>query len=106
MKEPLPSADEAKLSQLLHTARPAPELPPRFQENVWRRIERAPELGQNRGQWLDRLAAWILRPQLALAAAALLVVAGAGLGWARGAQQARSEAQARYVAAVAPNAFH
>lgn len=103
MQEPL---DETKLSALLREARPSPELPPRFQENVWRRIEHTEESVAVSDTWLDRLATWVLRPQLAFALAATLVLAGAGLGWSHGEQLARSEAQARYVSAVAPNAFH
>ena len=46
---------------------------------------------------------WILRPKLALVTAAVLVLAGIGFGWNSGEQIARQDAQARYVAAVAPN---
>jgi hypothetical protein len=43
-----------------------------------------------------------MRPRLAFAVAAVLLLAGGGLGWNQGQQLARHEAQARYVAAVAP----
>jgi hypothetical protein len=108
MNDPIPPSDEIKLSELLRTTRPTAELPPRFQENVWRRIENAEasQLKANSAGWLDALATWILRPQLAFAFAAVLVLMGVSLGWNSGERLARSEAQARYVAAVAPNAFH
>jgi len=105
MKEPNVSSDDERLSGLLREARVTPVLPPRFQENVWRRIEsldkhNAPTAGTT---WLEVLTAWMLRPRLALVVAAVLVLAGLGLGWSRGERLARQDAQARYVAVVAPN---
>lgn len=96
--------DDARLGALLRESRPSPSLPPRFQENVWRRIEQAD--AKSAANWLDRLAGWLLRPRLAVAVAAVLVVTGLGLGWANGERLARNDAQARYLAAVAPNALH
>ena len=94
--------DDARLGSLLRAARPSSSLPPRFQEGVWRRIEDAaapvkPE------SWLDALAALVLRPRFAFATVAALVLAGALLGTYDGTQVARQDAQARYLAAVAPN---
>ena len=43
--------------------------------------------------------------RLAFAVAAVLVLTGLGLGWSNGEQLARQDAQARYVAAVAPNSL-
>lgn len=99
---------DTTLSALLRETRPTPELPPRFQENVWRRIEGAGEAPASNAtaSWLDALAAWILRPQLAFALAAVLVLVGVGFGWSSGERIARTEAQARYLSAVAPNALH
>ncbi len=93
------------LSRLLRKARPAPALPLRFQENVWKRIETADRRGAaaTEGNWVEALALWILRPRLALAVAAVLVLAGLGLGWSSGEQLARADSQARYVSAVAPS---
>ena len=107
MKEPNFKTEEGKLSGLLRESRTTPPVPPRFQENVWRRIERA----ENRtaplasDSWLDAVAIWVLRPRLAFAVAAVLVLTGLGLGWSSGEQLARHDAQARYVAAVAPNSL-
>jgi len=107
MKEQNFSSDEAQLSGLLRQAFAPPPLPPRFQENVWRRIEStdARPLPVGDGHWLDAITVWLLRPRLALALAAALVLTGLGLGWTKGEQLARSDAQARYVATVAPNSL-
>lgn len=107
MNEPIFNSEDEKLSGLLRNARTTPSLPPRFQENVWRRIETAekrhnPEAVWN---WPDAVAAWVLRPRLAFAVAAVLVLAGLGFGWSSGEHLARQDAQARYVATVAPNAL-
>jgi hypothetical protein len=105
MDKPNLNPDDAKLAALLRESRAAPSLPPRFQENVWRRIERAnaterPAVGAT---WLDSLAVWILRPRLAFAFATVLLLTGLSLGWSQGQKLAQDDAQARYVAAVAPN---
>lgn len=99
----LDSHEDKKLKSLLDEARPVPDLPPRFQENVWRRIESA-EAGKISGaaNWLDALAGWLMRPRLAFALAAVLLFAGSSVGWIKGQQLGRHEAQARYVEAVAP----
>ena len=97
-------ADE-KLGALLRESRVFPSLPPRFQENVWRRIEDA-EAPARLGEsitWLEALVALMLRPRFAYAALAALMLAGVSLGAYSGAQSARHDAEARYVAAVAPN---
>lgn len=95
--------DDARLGSLLRASRPSPSLPPHFQENVWRRIEEAaapvkPE------SWLDGLAVLVLRPRFAFATVVVLVLAGAFLGTYNGTQAARQDAQAQYLAAVAPAA--
>jgi len=99
--------DDAKLGALLRASRAAPALPPRFQENVWRRIEdaEAPVPSTSRLFWLDALVALVLRPRFALAAVTVLIVAGALLGVRDGSQIARRDAQTQYLAAVAPAAL-
>lgn len=98
---------EAKLGALLRESRPSPPLPPRFQANVWRRIESADAqaVTARTGNWLDAVAAWVFRPRLAVAVATVVVLAGMSLGWREGEQFARHDAQARYLAAVAPNSL-
>jgi hypothetical protein len=99
--------DDTRFSALLRASRPAPALPPRFQEGVWRRIEEAAAPIQSNGSiaWLDALAALVLRPRFALATVTVLIVAGALLGVRTGSQVAHQDAQARYLAAVAPNSL-
>jgi hypothetical protein len=97
----------AKLSTLLRASRAAPTLPPRFQEGVWRRIEEAAAPVKVTGgiTWLDALVRLVLRPRFALATATVLIVAGALLGVRNGSQLAHQDAQARYLAVVAPNSL-
>jgi hypothetical protein len=99
--------EDARLGALLRASRTAPALPPRFQEDVWRRIEEADAPVKSTGgiAWLDALVALVLRPRLALATAAVLMVAGALLGVRDGSQMAHQAAQARYLAAVAPHSL-
>ena len=99
--------DDARLGALLSESRTSQSLPPRFQENVWRRIESAEarNIALNDGNWLDAMVSWIFRPRLAFAVVAVLVLTGVGLGWSRGEQLARHDAQARYLAAIAPNSL-
>jgi len=93
--------DDAKLSALLRESRVSPALPPRFQQNVWRRLEPA-AAPVNSESWLDALAALILRPKFAFAMVAVLLVAGTLFGTLEGSQTARHDAQMRYLASVAP----
>jgi len=92
---------DARLGALLRASRPSPSLPPRFQESVWRRIAEA-EAPVKSDSWLDALAALVLRPRFAFATVAVLILAGAFLGAYHGTQAARQDAQAQYLAAVAP----
>lgn len=105
--ENLNSADD-KLAALLRESRTAPALPPRFQENVWRRIEdaEAPAKSGVTGTWLETFVALLLRPRFAYATVAALMLGGIVLGVYNGARTARHDAEARYVASVAPNSLH
>ena len=104
MKENQNQPEDARLRALLQQARISPGLPPRFQQNVWRRIEDA-EAPAESTSWLDALAAMILRPRFALATAAALVLAGIFIGTADGRQMARHDAQMNYLASVAPHSI-
>jgi hypothetical protein len=104
MKETKTHPNDIRLTSLLRESRTGPPLPPRFQQNVWRRIEDAGAFARP-ASWLDVLAALILRPRFALATAAVLVLAGAFTGALEGVQHARHDAQAHYLAAVAPNSL-
>ena len=96
--------DDAKLKALLRSSRPEPELPPGFQDAVWRRIERAEKAATAlpTADWLDALAAWFLRPRRAFAMATVVLLLGLSLGIARGAGQANDLAKARYLDSVSP----
>ena len=93
--------EDTKLSALLRQSRQSPSLPPRFQENVWRRIEDS-EASVKSDTWLDALAILLLRPRFALAAATVLVIMGALFGAREGSRMAQQDAQAEYMTAVAP----
>jgi hypothetical protein len=94
--------DDGGLRALLRESRVAPELPPGFQDAVWRRIERAETPAAD---WLDALAAWFLRPRRAFATAAVVLLLGLSLGIARGASSATDLAKARYLNSVSPPAL-
>lgn len=98
------NTNDPKLSALLRESRLSPALPPRFQQNVWRRIETAAASVKS-DSWLDALAALILRPKFAFVTVAVLLGVGIVFGTMDGSQAARHDAQARYIAAVAPNSL-
>jgi hypothetical protein len=104
MKENNIHPDDPQVSALLRQSRAMPPLPPRFQQNVWRRIEDA-EAPVKSASWLDSLAALILRPRFAVAAATGLLLAGVFAGMLEGRQLARHDAQMNYLTAVAPHAL-
>ena len=97
--------NDSKLSDLLRESRRSPALPPRFQENVWRRIEDAEAPVVESGSWLDAVAALVLRPRFAFATVTALVLAGVLLGTYQGAHTTRQHEQERYLALVAPNSL-
>jgi len=89
---------DSRLRELVSTARPNKELPPGFARQVWQRIEQGEATGQ---RWYG-VASWILRPRIAWAAlAALLLVAGS-FGAARGVHAGEDLARERYLASVDP----
>ena len=96
-------ANDAKLKALLQGSRLSPDLPPRFRDGVWRRIEDAeapkPATEMNR---LDAVIALILRPRFAFAAISAFALAGILIGTFDASKLARQDAEARYVASVAP----
>ena len=96
------NTDNTQLSRLLRESRATPALPPRFQQNVWRRIEEA-EASAVGASWLDALATLFLRPRFALAGISVLLVAGILVGSLDGQKRARQEARLNYLASVAPH---
>lgn len=98
--------DEA-LSKLLRTWKLEAELPPRFQESVWKRIECA-ERDVRIPFWrvfLAQAQAAFRRPALAVVYIALLTGAGLGAGYWHAEDRAaavNSEMRTRYVQSVDP----
>jgi hypothetical protein len=107
MKENDPTDKDEVLSKLLHTWKPAAQLPPRFQEAVWQRIEGADACTKS-SLWqtlLARIEGAFARPALAAVYVAVVLFAGAGAGYWRAedrAAQANSEMRVRYVQTVDP----
>jgi hypothetical protein len=94
------------LRNLLRSARPEPTLPPRFQEGVWRRLEKDDSPGLAAPSAIARLESLIERlllPRFALASLAVLLVAGGVTGILTSGSVAKAQAQGRYLSAVAPD---
>jgi len=106
MNDDLNKSLDERVSRLLKQTRPEPVLPPRFEESVWRRIERQELPASSGAGWLDQFAAILLRPRLATAAVIVLLLFGGILGAMDGAGHAREAARDRYVASVAPVTVH
>lgn len=98
--------DDPRLRSLLRDARPAPDLPPGFQNSVWRRIEHADVKSASLLDRVDELVAWLLRPRHALVGATALVLLGITIGVMQGGNLAHDLARDRYVAAVSPLTTH
>lgn len=107
MKLNHPSENDEPLHELLAQWKVEESLPPRFQEQVWKRIDQAEaRKPQSRlaafAHWLE---ATFRRPVLASAYVAVLLFVGLGAGYwqAQGAMaQSQSELRARYVQSVDP----
>lgn len=100
---PSPSADP-QMSAWLRAARETPALPPRFEQNVWRRIRDSQTSSPFTG-WLDQFAAWLVKPRFAFTASAALLLVGFFLGATEGIHAARQEARTNYLAVVAPHSL-
>ena len=107
---PEKSTDEdARLSAVLKGWRVTATLPPRFQEHVWRRLERQDQqpsvlalLQKLAVYWIGAL---LPRPALAVCYVALLLVFGADAGWMearQGTARVIDELSLRYVHSVDP----
>ena len=98
--------DEA-LRKLLKESRVEVPLPPRFQENVWRRIERAqvpatPSVWAVIAHWVGTM---LPRPALAASYVAILLTIGVTAGWAQARQEnarVKGELGERYVRVLDP----
>lgn len=95
MKQYKTHEDDAKLSKLLHEWKVDASLPPRFQEQVWRRIEHAestPSLWDSFTRWM---ASAFARPTLAVAYVAVLLLLGVTTGLLQ-AHDKSAQAEARW----------
>lgn len=106
MQTDLDNHDEA-LRKLLKESRREVPLPPRFQENVWKRIERAqvpvaPSVWAGIGHWIGTV---LPRPALATSYVAVLLTIGVTAGWAQARQETarvKGELGERYVRVLDP----
>jgi hypothetical protein len=103
---PMSNPENDPLKQLLGQWKMAEPLPPRFQEQVWRRIEKRemPEAGawELGTQWLEALFA---RRAVALAYIAVLLATGLTAGYASASAHQRAEKSAlsaKYLQSVDP----
>lgn len=94
------TSEDTKLRALVHEGRSAPDLPPGFQNAVWKRIERTDTAPQS--HWLDALAGWLFRPRFAAASLAAVMLLGIASGVFTGTRAGRLDAQSHYVASVDP----
>ena len=109
MKTNNSNENDTSLRALLKEWKLEASLPPRFQEQVWRHIERAEtapvvsvSLTAVFKNWLTR---WLPRPALATAYVTALLVVGASVGWSQARQETArvtGELSARYAQAVDP----
>ena len=104
MNSPQPNTDDSKLRALLREAHPSPELPPRFQEGVWQRLERAGRRHQETASvgLIERLVRGLFRPAFATGGLVAAMFAGVWLGVREGETRLRRVEQSHYVAAVSP----
>ena len=107
MKNQVQPPDDGRLQALLRESRPAPPLPPRFQESVWRRIQQAekPAVSLAAKSWVEVVIEHVLQPRFALGGLVALLLVGGLTGLADGSVSAKRLAQERYLSAVAPNPF-
>jgi hypothetical protein len=101
MTPPSEPTPDSELRALLRAGHPTPGLPPRFQEGVWRRLNRSEQAVRAPG-WFESLVTGLLRPGYASIGLAAVLLAGVGLGLRDPeANNPRTE-QARYLASVSP----
>jgi len=98
--------NQAELQRALQEWRVTTSLPPRFQERVWKRIERAEVPGISLAETLRTwLAAWFAQPAFAVAYVTILLVAGLALGFKQSQDKTAKwdrQLEARYVQSIDP----
>ena len=108
MKSDKPEGEEA-FRNLLKEWRTDAALPPRFQEQVWRRIERLQPQTPGMPSFWNAFAHWISaalsRPALAGSYIAMLLAIGISAGWSQARQETarvKDELGQRYVRVLDP----
>jgi hypothetical protein len=102
-----PGNHDQALRKLLEAWRADAPLPPRFQDAVWRRIERAqtpaaPPVWNAIANWIGTM---LPRPALAASYVAILLAIGATAGWTQARQEStrvKGELGERYIRALDP----
>ena len=104
MNPETPPDDHLKLRAILREAHQPPELPPRFQEGVWRRLARIETKAEITTQptWFGELVARLLRPAMASLGIASVMLLGAWLGVQNGKLEKGRAEQSRYLTSVSP----
>lgn len=101
-----PFEDDKPLRKLLSEWRINATVPPRFQEQVWKRIGNAEIRAPNvRTMVWSRMLAALTRPPIAAAYLSILLLIGAIVGHQQGqskTERVRSDMQSRYVQMVDP----
>ena len=98
--------NQTELEQALQEWRVTTPLPPRFQEQVWKRIERLEVPGVSLAEVLRAwVASTFARPAIAFAYVTLLIAAGLALGFKQANDKAAKwdrQLEARYVQSIDP----
>ena len=109
MKTEMFNNDDAPLRELLKEWKPEVSLPPGFQEQVWRRIERTEVAAEPSITLATVFTNWITnllpKPALATAYMTVLFIVGASAGWSQARQESdrvTGELGTRYAEAVDP----
>ena len=108
MEPDRPPENPEPLRKLMREWKVTKSLPPRFQEGVWKRIERAQAADSTPSVWVV-IAHWIStvlpRPALATAYVAALLALGVTVGWTKARQEnarVKDELSQRYVRVLDP----
>jgi hypothetical protein len=109
MKEFDPIERDEELKKLLHEWKVAQPTPPRFQEHVWRRIERTETDRASSPFRQGMIAHWIgvllPRPAMATVYVTVLLAVGATIGWTQGHSETarvKDELAQRYIRTLDP----
>ena len=104
MKTPDRNPEDPELRSLLREAAREPDLPLRFQEQVWQRLAKqtAPATTKSGAYWREFITGMFLRPAYATVGLALMITVSGISGCRSAASASREVAAERYVASVNP----